>query len=355
MGCVSVRIPASRSRLTLLSARATSAAPMWVKYVLHGCMTNLDRFFPPVDLSTGPVRDGGLTHNCPIDIALSEQEHIWSDAPLDMVISLGTGTTRESLSESREPNLSPWIEWLLKPLRCITDLVGVYMDSIDGQSAYERVVGRRKDKRNFFRMNIRMDQTPEIDDISSMDELSDRVYSQSSLSGKQLDVLFALLAKSFYFELDSLPVFDRDYYRCEGTIRCRNNSYGVLKALNALYPKSNHQFANDLGSLSVLNAEDICTWCQRYSKAVVFYVRRPSDDIKIFLQRAPLQKREISSFPKPLDWFVKQQRLDASFGVADHHGPGLFFCRGCDEKRLQGRKRQVAQSWWPPEKRVRLS
>jgi hypothetical protein len=327
-------------------------------------LSNISRFFPPVDLGTGPIRDGALTHNCPLELAVCEQAHAWPDMhTTDIVLSLGTGSTltREPYAPAREPILARHKEesWVLKcfpSLRCIANLASTAVTSIDSERVYQKFMNSRtKDEAQaYFRQNIRIKEIPDIDDISTMDELRVQVQTQPLGNIKRLEIITALLASSFYFELDRLPIYDNQYYRCEGSIRCRNNGLGAVRALVRLIPSFALEFTFDMGTLATVNEGDVCSWCQRFSKSVVFYVRHPSQTIAISLRTSDLSYHNLSSFPKPVEWFVTQQRLEARFGVADHHAPGSFFCHKCDENRLEGRKRQVPNPCFPPGKRLRI-
>jgi hypothetical protein len=53
-----------------------------------------------------------------------------------------------------------------------------------------------------------MNEIPDIDDISTMDELRAQVQTQPLGNIKRLEIITALLASSFYFELDRPPIYD---------------------------------------------------------------------------------------------------------------------------------------------------
>jgi hypothetical protein len=209
-------------------------------------------------------------------------------------------------------------------------------------------------KESYFRFNVRVKDSNSIDDVGQMDILRREVHLQPKGASRQLEVASALLISSFYFELDTIPEYDNGYYRCEGSIRCRNSSLEVIKALSRLFDsRPRLEFTKaESGLLGVLEEKDICSFCQRYSKGVCFYVRHPKDTVSISLRTGYLEDRELSGFPQSVAWFIEKQQLRAHFGAADHHVRGGFYCRQCDKNRF--RKRRILEEV-PPLKIRRLS
>jgi len=308
--------------------------------------------FPQVDLEIGPSWDGGLLHNCPIGIGLWESKHIWPEqSSPDVVLSLGTATSDpQPNTMSRMSRFLP--QWM-------KSLCSLYLSSIDGEKLWQDIRNRLDENstQDYFRLNVKVGQVPELDDITQMDDLRRAVQFQHLGKSKREGVVSALLISSFYLELDCLPYYENGFYRCEGVIRCRNNSYAVVHALTKLFSSSlefTSETTSERGLLAVFKGEeDICSWCQRYGKQIVFYIRHPRDTITLSLRTDELNYRKLSGFPQTVEWFIKQQRLDAQFGTADHHIPGAFFCSKCDITRLQNRKRKDYEAAWPPLKRQR--
>ena len=76
----------------------------------------------------------------------------------------------------------------------------------------------------------------------------------------------------------------------------------------------------------------ICKSCQRYRKSVDFCIPNINEPVVISLQGS-LFRRQISAFPQNIEWFVKQQGLNACFGTADHNTPGRSICSPCESRR----------------------
>ena len=265
-----------------------------------------------------------------------------------MVLSLGTATS------DFQPNtifqfLPQWAQSFYSLLH----------SSTDGEKQWQGIHNSLDEnlRPGYFRLNIKVGQVPGLDDITQMDDLRRAVQFQPLGKSKREGVVSALLISSFYLELDYLPYYENGFYRCEGVIRCRNNSYAVVHALTKLFSSSlefTSETTSERGLLAIFKGEeDICSWCQRYSKQIVFYIRHPRDMITLSLRTDELNYRKLSGFPQTVEWFIKQQRLDAQFGAADHHIPGAFFCSKCDMTRLQNRKRKDYEAAWPPLKRQR--
>ncbi|KAL9077890.1 MAG: hypothetical protein Q9157_003189 [Trypethelium eluteriae] len=300
------------------AARATSAAPIPAHIPAHGAF-----------------QDGGLKHNNPINLALTEMRAIWPTSPCpDVVLSLGTGMT-----ETQSP-VAPHFRHVLND-GFIPRLYRSFMSSFDGESVWRDLQNRldERAKRDYFRFNLEMKDTPLIDDTSRMTEFRQSVSAQPATREHCHDVTIALLVSCFFFELEAVPCFDKGAYRCEGTVRCRTLSENVPRVLSGRYTRI--EFITDGGVLGTFDSyHDICWACHRYSKKLLFYVQHPSDVISLELRLGDHQRRRLSGFPQSMEWFVKQQGLDADFGTPDHGSPGTLYCRVCEPARSLLRKRK---------------
>ncbi|KAL9083483.1 MAG: hypothetical protein Q9165_008510 [Trypethelium subeluteriae] len=307
------------------AARATSAAPI---------------FFRPAHIPAhGAFQDGGLKHNNPINLALTETRAIWptSSCP-DVVLSLGTG-----MAETQSP-VAPHFRHVFND-GFIPRLYRSFMSSFDGESVWRDLQNRldERAKRDYFRFNLEMQDTPLIDDTSRMNEFRQSVSAQPSTREHCHDVTIALLVSCFFFELETVPCFDKGVYRCEGTVRCRTASENVARVLSAQYTRI--EYVTDGGVLGAFDSyHDVCWACRRYSKRLLFYVQHPSDVISLELRLGDHQRRRLSGFPQSMEWFVRQQGLDADFGAPDHGSPGTLYCRVCDPTRSLLRKRKNGSS-----------
>ena len=329
--------------LTIASARATSAAPGCVSpLILTGPSTspesNIDRLFRPAEIAShGAFQDGGLRFNNPINLVISEARYIWQHSNMpDVVLSLGTGTT-----EAQSPK-APKFRHVLND-GFIPRLCRSFMTSMDGQGTWRELENRidEKSRRHYFRLNVGLDEAPPIDDVTCMERLRDSVHFEPNAASTRIELVSAILTASFFFELDAKPCFENGLFRCEGSIYCRNNSYGVIQTL-AKTNGSRLEFSNENGYLADFDGlKAVCMRCHKYRKRIAFYVRDLNALTTVFLKSAEWPLRRISGFPQSVQWFIERQRLDAEFGSSDKIS--RLHCEACEQDQ-QKRKGSVLLS-----------
>ena len=192
-------------------------------------------------------------------------------------------------------------------------------------------VGEDQRKR-YFRINMSLDQEPELDNIAKLADL--KQLSASYL--EKLDfrsILQALFSASFFFELHRPPVRRRNSYYCVGSIRCRSpNSQALVARILQEYPAAS--FTTDEGvSYGHVDTHDICRGCGRYDKKIAFSVYHPDQAIAIYIRFSLLWKRSISGLPQNASTLVKAQILDAGFGRPDHQQIDYATSCRCDTSR----------------------
>lgn len=206
------------------------------------------------------------------------------------------------------------------------------MSSLDGQSAWREFVNGldERSREDYFRFNISLsDVEPALDNTDQMEGLRETVHLQAHSVQDCVNTASALLISSFFFELTALPQYDLGFYRCQGTIRCRLKSDVMVRSLTNLHP-SHLEFVTDTENLAPFSGNaDVCCLCHRYCRKVEFYIRHPSDLMTVYLQIGLQKRRKISGFPQTMQWFVKQQNLDAVFGTSDHSNLGGLSCQRC--------------------------
>ena len=262
-----------------------------------------------------------------MDLALWECTRLW---PLvtqpDVVLSLGTGTEAEAKSprSPRAPNFRHLFNDGFIPRLCRS-----FLSSLDGERAWRHSVNHLDNsaRADYFRLNVSYSgEEPRLDDVNCMSSLRKSVHLQPQGSKDRASIAYALLAASFYFELDVLPKFEAGRYVCQGTIRCRNQFERVWKSLTRL-KHAPLDFATETEHLGLLTPDDICVHCHLYGKKVQFNVRRLEELVSISLRVNELERRKISGCPHDVHWFIRQQRLDAPFGRADHDMPARWICQ----------------------------
>ena len=225
------------------------------------------------------------------------------------------------------------------------------MSSLDGERTWRDSINRLDDerRRKYFRLNVELPTTePHLDDVTQMDGLRESVRLQPQRTKDVEDVLFALLATSFYFELDDLPVFRSGLYACKGSIRCRNRPAEILRVLGRTFAGQLETVISG-ESYGQLSVTDICACCHCFRKKISFPVLHLDEVINMGIKYRWDRERSISGFPHSIAWFCEQQDLRQSFGTADHDAAGRFPCAACSSasgnhvqlaRKKSGRKHQ---------------
>ena len=310
------------------------------------------RLYPPAYIhATGHVQDGGMTkHNNPIKLALWESKRIDHSEP-DIVVSVGTGTTNAPAS-LKATSLRRVLDHF------VPRLWRNYMFSFDGESNFEDVINSLPEGKrdNYKRLNVSLPENePRIDDTSRLEELKNIVLLDRSLLRNSQETIYALIIASFYFELDHKPMArEGTRIRCFGRIRCRLSGEAIIKVLEHIQI-SRLTFVTSSGMLGVYKGKgDLCPLCQRYRKQVEFSVLDLNDIISIYVLSPGKPKRNISSFPQSIQWFIGRQGLDAPFGTTFPEDINDHSCDSCATKSSHlSLKRKVIHKEVAPPKRPR--
>ncbi|EED22741.1 conserved hypothetical protein [Talaromyces stipitatus ATCC 10500] len=218
----------------------------------------------------GTFQDGGICANCPVRVALRESSLLWphSKRP-NVVVSIGTGY----LDRKEEENVS--IAHHLP--RVVSDILSqgyikrakdAFLNSaaVDGTHGWKEARDSIPDdlRNDVFRLDVALPQLPELDDAGSIDGLASLSYEIPK------SLIHSLLSTSFFFELDTKPLFSRQSIRCEGSILCsRDSSRQVLTRIESEIPGA--VFMTDLGeNLGMVQVHDGCEKCGYYRKRVTF-------------------------------------------------------------------------------------
>ena len=187
---------------------------------------------------------------------------------------------------------------------------------------------------DYIRLNsILPNNEPAIDNIDCMHVLRQSVHVPEMYYICKR-TLYALLICSFYFELASItdPI-RKSQYHCRETIRCRNSETPFVKLLK-MYNVTNLFFHIDVEVLKYFeNESNLCVSCHRYQKKVDFWVRHFTDFVTIYVENAMQERRKISAFSQTMQWFEKNQKLDAPFETAFHRDIQARSCHICRPKR----------------------
>jgi len=317
----------------------------------------LDSLFPPITLSAlgGALQDGGLINNNPIKVAYSEATKVWpKDTAADIVVSLGTGTSQDQSPQVSHFRHSPERTSLarLPYLLChgfVTRLAESFWYSLDGESTWQQFIDSVDDavKRVSFRFNTELRNAPDLDDVSQLVELMTMVRRKPEGSYSRRQVLLTLLCSCFFFMLDCEPEPESGQYRCRGAVRCRRDCESVIVTLQQFHIGPFDILKDDRVVGTISGADDICKDCRLLHNPVTFLTPNLEETVTISLRLNPQIRKTIAGFPQSMQWFVKQQMLDTTFGTPDHGHRGAPKCsayrpsmkRKAVEQRAGRRKR----------------
>lgn len=179
----------------------------------------------------------------------------------------------------------------------------------------------------YERLNLQVQGSlPRLDDVSSMASLMDQV-DRSRDDAALSRIRVALIASSFFFELDCMPIYmPNGHYLCDGAIRIRGDAQLVLDLVRTIHGDQ-VQIVDDMGELvDVQLSSGMCWFCSRFNQPVRFIVRELDHTVNLSLRLGPAGEHRISGFPQKLRWFIAQQRLDDPFSPAQP-SPDICICR----------------------------
>lgn len=266
----------------------------------------------------GTYQDGGMRNPNPTDIAMEEVPEVFgSRTRYDLVLSLGTGLPPLTTSPGDTGFRSLLIDcsglrvmrWSHERLRETVDAETVHQKILRMFNASEPASIAR-----YHRLNLDLPNgLPSLDDTTSMDSLMAGVEHCRDVS-KLSEVKMALIASSFYFELDRSPAYGRDgRCRCSGTIHIRGNPEHVCELVRTVQT-GRIRFAKSDEDIAELHlAEKQCIFCKRFSLPIAFVVPQLDTNITLSIRLGAGQEHHISGFPQTMEWFITQQRLDDPF------------------------------------------
>lgn len=204
------------------SARSTSAAPLY--------------FEPFLNSSAGVIcRDGGLSDNNPIQIAIDEARSIWgTSAVFDAIISVGSGRGSQSPTTPMTKFLIP--DWLIT-------LFHKLLATLNGQEYWTEFYARSDDatKLRARRLNVKFvaPKEPGLDDVSRVPSMkaeaeefefykpeSESSFIQPPTNDLIKEVALELRASLFFFQPQAVsPSKDNKVKIVSGVICCRLNPH----------------------------------------------------------------------------------------------------------------------------------
>ncbi|KAF9890703.1 hypothetical protein FE257_005569 [Aspergillus nanangensis] len=152
---------------------------------------------------------------------------------------------------------------------------------------------------------------PRLDDIGQLTALTRRSYWVPD------ELVRAVLATCFFFELDEAPTMVRGQYHCRRSILCaRPQARRIIERVlvEFLGAKVGTLRGDELDRLS---KNDGCTVCGYYQKRIRFCVGSLDEDVTILFTGSSHQ-HPIGGFPATVQQFLRQQQADAVFSQSDH-------------------------------------
>ncbi|XRM38736.1 hypothetical protein ABZX51_002133 [Aspergillus tubingensis] len=318
---------AAGRRLAIVASRISDGRPVvFPNYrgVRHGsvdlayqkaleCSAAAPWFFRSKHLpGIGVLQDGGVRANNPHGIAQEECRIIWPSAQAhDLLVSVGTGYVPPA-EEATDPAQHGCSSLQDKaPFR----LWRAYNSSpcMDGVEAFKEGLNHVPHplRTRIFRLDHALADLPRLDDVTRVAELAKEPYTVPD------ELVRAVLATCFFFELDEGPTRVPGQYVCRGSVLCaRREPRRILERV--LVEFSGAELQTGRGEhLGRSDDDDGCMVCGYYRKKVRFHVASLDEEISIMLKGSSGQQ-PIGGFPATVRQFLHHQQADAVFGRSDH-------------------------------------
>lgn len=181
--------------LTVISARATSAAPRVFKPFLH-------------EPSKQVYLDGAIFHNNPIAIAERERKLIWRslrDECPDILVSIGTSFSserdRSEINRGNRPHRGV-VAHGRALLQIAKDHVSSSLDCERSWDDFLNSLPKIVKQSRYIRLNPELDgHVPTLDEVGCVESIQNTVRTLMSRNPIIQQLAFRLTATSFYFEL----------------------------------------------------------------------------------------------------------------------------------------------------------
>ena len=284
-------------------------------------MLTVGSYFHPVQIGqSSRYQDGGLHNPNPTDIAIEESSAV-SDARRDLVLSLGTGLPPPLDSSAPKPYFFRRSRDC-SGLRLMRGARRAVSNAWDAEKVHQAVLRWMNaldplSTERYHRLNlVASEGLPPLDDVGCMESLMHDAERCSDVQ-KLPEIVAALLASSFFFELDGMPTYSSNgQYMCRGTVRVRGNPKHVMELARTTHA-GRIQFVKGTDELGDLQLGDsLCAACGRFHQRVRFVVPELEGSTLISLRLGRGATYRISGFPQSVNWFIAKQGLDNPFAHA---------------------------------------
>jgi hypothetical protein len=264
----------------------------------------------------------------------------------DIVLSIGSGFNQTELRHSEARH---WL-WDKSLFRLIRSFKTQYNGKKNWEDHWNGLDAQ--DRESSFRVDVPLNDDFELDQAEKIDSL--QAASRKYLEQVSFDHLrTALVAASFFFELESPPSFNGILYECQGAFLCRSpNRLLTIRKLVQDFPEASFYVDSTL-SLGKVADGYLCQICGMYRKSVKLWVHHPSQSLHFNLRFNGLYRKGIAGFPSSVSCNAERLGFGNAFGFQDHRNNArINFSCGCEKR---------AKRKWPfePEqtlkKRTKLS
>lgn len=302
----------------------------WWKYVLTDYSFFRTKSLPGL----GTLQDGGVRANNPLAIALKESTIIWpSTKKPDLALSVGTGYASDP-HEHVQGTPGVFMEGALSRMIRAT----IFSPCMDGHQGFHEALNylTEYNQPDVFRLDHALcGQVPRLDDVDSLTEMSGLPFTVAD------ELVRALLATTFFFELDEIPIHKRGIFHCRGSILCaRRQVQTILRCVGKEFPDATLRISS-CHNLGRVAENDGCGICGYYRKKVTFTVNSLAEEFCIELSSGSSHQR-IGGFPKSVQQITQEQQVYAPFGRVDHLSASWPPRRSC--YCFNGKKRSISFS-----------
>lgn len=259
------------------------------------------------------LQDGGTgTVNNPSSIALGELG--WLDPSKevpDLLVSVGSGYSPVDESSSTERPIS-WMKRLFLALYRTTD----------GEQTWRTIRSQMMGfcPKRYHRLNVELEADVRLDDLSQFHELKRHARQMSNSNPDIAKVTRTLQTSLFYFELSSVPQNVLNKYICTGSILCRlGRAQDITTVLNSLSGQAFYLRGDPPSCLATIAHGSLLIQSgSPFRIPVRFEVPSLEQSLCMTLGILDGDQYPISSFPRPLCWFIQTQDLCSLFGRNNH-------------------------------------
>ena len=238
-----------------------------------------------------------------------EARAIWPQNDIDIVLSMGTGT---STASARTGNFISRL-WDTCFVARLLNAFGQLLEGEDHFKVFRNYVPESK-KDRYFRLNVKFQgREPKLDDIHQMHQLHKEETRSEPIES---EIVESLVAKQIYFEFDQPPLYSKGRYYCNGHLHCRFQGGQQAELVNHLLRVSAVFSLNGCPIKHLRKPLNLRNGM--LAEYVEFSVKHLEEEFAISLGGFSIQSRAISGFPTTAAALSCNQGFDNVFGDCHH-------------------------------------